>query len=530
LAVVGARGYRDRWVGSWLVLGGIGFLLMLGRYTFLMDLMPHVPIVGSGRVPVRYHLWLVVAAAALAAVGVDRIGRIDLGPVSLRGAAAVLAVILVVSCPIMYYIYYPAWAERHRWPLAYQASQFSWLRSELAWAYARAFVLALAAWTIARKAIGASDGRRRAAAAALLPLLLMADLLAAHWNDVPTVDPSYWTSPPQSARWLLERPDLNRIYGESWRSSGEPAYASIEVNFPEVREMLAWSLPPVWRLQSTGGETPIKSTRRLRFTGAAAAPWRYDVESLSYVVARDANADLRLGPGTKIGPVSMHPNPDALPRARLVGRVRLVGSEGEAVEQLKSLREALATTIVVEEPGGRGELHSDDPGTARITRDAADRVDVDVEAREPAYLLLADTYDPGWSATVDGQEVPIRPADLAFRAVRVEAGHHRVVFQYKPAGLRLGLGLTAAGALLSLVLAFWPWRAPELEDEHGASRWWAAWPVLLALAMVVIFLASLVNVRRDGSVGVQSRWDVAAHQFTWGAGLKAMRPVRDVEP
>ena len=85
LAVIGAGAYRDRWVGGWIVLAGLGLLFMLGRYTCLFDYMNLVPIVGSSRIPVRYHLWVSLAVAALASVGVDRLSRAGKGPARLRG-------------------------------------------------------------------------------------------------------------------------------------------------------------------------------------------------------------------------------------------------------------------------------------------------------------------------------------------------------------------------------------------------------------------------------------------------------------
>ncbi len=75
LAVVGAGAWRDRWVGFWVVLAGVGGVFMLGRYTALFDYMNLVPVVGSSRIPVRYHLWVSLAVAVLAAVGVDRLAR-----------------------------------------------------------------------------------------------------------------------------------------------------------------------------------------------------------------------------------------------------------------------------------------------------------------------------------------------------------------------------------------------------------------------------------------------------------------------
>ena len=46
------------------------------------------------------------------------------------------------------------------------------------------------------------------------------------------------------------------------------------------------------------------------------------------------------------------------------------------------------------------------------------------------YVRLADPYDAGWRATVDGEEAPIYIADHYLRAVYVGAGEHDVVFTY----------------------------------------------------------------------------------------------------
>jgi uncharacterized membrane protein YfhO len=59
-------------------------------------------------------------------------------------------------------------------------------------------------------------------------------------------------------------------------------------------------------------------------------------------------------------------------------------------------------------------------------------------------LVLNDAYYTGWSAAVDGQPVPLLPANVAVRGVRLPAGNHRVTFTYRTPGLRLG-------ALISLV-------------------------------------------------------------------------------
>ena len=91
LAVIGAGGpgLRDRWAGFWVLLAAIGGVLMLGKYTFLFDLAHQDPVAGSSREPVRFHLWVSLAVAALAAVGVERLARPDFVP--LRSASILVA-------------------------------------------------------------------------------------------------------------------------------------------------------------------------------------------------------------------------------------------------------------------------------------------------------------------------------------------------------------------------------------------------------------------------------------------------------
>jgi uncharacterized membrane protein YfhO len=59
---------------------------------------------------------------------------------------------------------------------------------------------------------------------------------------------------------------------------------------------------------------------------------------------------------------------------------------------------------------------------------------VTVEAKLPraGFLVLSDTYFPGWTAAVDGRETPIYRANYTFRAVALPAGAHTVTFSYRP--------------------------------------------------------------------------------------------------
>ena len=109
-------------------------------------------------------------------------------------------------------------------------------------------------------------------------------------------------------------------------------------------------------------------------------------------------------------------------------------------------------------------------GTARFIEDTPRRVELEVDAPDGGLLVLADTFHPGWRATLDGKTVPIRRADLAFRAVRVPAGRSRVTFTYAPAALRSAGALSLVAILAAMSLGIWPRRRQDPPAPRGGGE------------------------------------------------------------
>ena len=83
---------------------------------------------------------------------------------------------------------------------------------------------------------------------------------------------------------------------------------------------------------------------------------------------------------------------------------------------------------------------------------------MEAEVEQPCVLALHDGIAPGWSATVDGLEVPLVAVNLLSRGVLLPAGHHAVVFRYEVPGLQAGLSVCGLAAVLLLALAGWEQR------------------------------------------------------------------------
>jgi len=133
-------------------------------------------------------------------------------------------------------------------------------------------------------------------------------------------------------------------------------------------------------------------------------------------------------------------------RVRFVRGARLVGSEKEAVARILDPAFDPAREVLLHDTGRSGTTGEDSPatGSAQITAEGATSIDLSVEAPADGFVVLADSYYPGWSVTVDGSAAPLLRANFSSRAVAVRAGLHQVRMQYEPPGFATGWRVSAA--------------------------------------------------------------------------------------
>ncbi len=114
--------------------------------------------------------------------------------------------------------------------------------------------------------------------------------------------------------------------------------------------------------------------------------------------------------------------------------------------------------IQVEDPvtgeGASGFFRKD---AAEIVTYEPERVEIETTSPRDGFLVVSDTYRPGWTALVDGSPVGIWRAQTAFRAVRVPSGKHRAVFLYRPDSLRVGAAVSVFALLVLSALPAISW-------------------------------------------------------------------------
>jgi hypothetical protein len=134
----------------------------------------------------------------------------------------------------------------------------------------------------------------------------------------------------------------------------------------------------------------------------------------------------------------------ALPRAFLVSTAVSAPDAPDALRLFFDPSLDAHQTAVFIGPVPPGLNRQNSSGTVRIVDDRQNSVRLISDAQAPKVLVLQDSWDDDWKASVDGKPSTVYRVNYAFRGVVVPAGHHRVDFTYRPF-------LVVVGVIISLV-------------------------------------------------------------------------------
>jgi hypothetical protein len=107
---------------------------------------------------------------------------------------------------------------------------------------------------------------------------------------------------------------------------------------------------------------------------------------------------------------------------------------------------------VTQDPAGSS------PGRTSVDQYTPGRIRIVTDAARPALLVVAESWYPGWRATLDGKPVEVLRANYLSQGVVVPAGEHTVEFEYQPEAVQYGALLSMVGLLGLAGMGFWAWR------------------------------------------------------------------------
>jgi len=159
-------------------------------------------------------------------------------------------------------------------------------------------------------------------------------------------------------------------------------------------------------------------------------------------------------------PPNTHPNfqgPDysaienlaAMPRCFVPRRVEVITNDSARLAKLASTEFKPRELAYVESPVA---LPASCRGAVKLLEEIPARIKLSLQMETAGLVVLADMWDQGWRAYLNGCPVPILQTNHAIRGVVVPPGAGILEFRYQPASLAWGLRLAGIAAL---TLSIW---------------------------------------------------------------------------
>ncbi len=456
--------HRPEVLFLWLIIP-LGVWLSLGGYTPLYRVLHQVPIFDLFRVPARWSLLVTFALSMLSGYGVDAYLR-ESSSRGLRWGLFGLWAGITVSLLGLSFFNEPLlqWANSlpaesdltHALQMLLKDSLF-----KVAWSYHDRIILEPLNWLVMPKAalvtrLGVTVGlligyatchlsRRNFALAALA--LTAFDLALSGGtaiNNVTTAD--FWQRPSPAANYIITAqqhdPQLARFFSLKDNRQAK-----------NVAARLGEYLPAIYHLFSvTGHQSPLLLAQYDTYNTFLT---QYPAQSLTLTGARLVIAHEPILANSfplvyQDEAWHIYENPNPLPRAFVVHQAISVTESSLALIQLRQATFNPRQTVILETteplPPLPPQGHSADQVT--LTRYSPSAIEIHAKVDSPAFLVLLDTYYPGWQALVDGQPTPIKRANYFGRAVYLPAGSHTVQFVYRPVPFRIGIALSSVGLLI----------------------------------------------------------------------------------
>lgn len=312
----------------------------------------------------------------------------------------------------------------------------------------------------------------------LATVVVAMDLLLFGRGFNPAADPAWLEFIPPAIAFLKER------------AAGEKPWRLTTFQIEGSNQTLNANIPWLHGLQDVRGYDSIIPRQYVEFMASVERqgelPFNriapiYGLENLSsplldllnvrYVVTegRIPNSDYKL---VYDGEVRIYENIDALPRAFALPRAEIV-AEADLPTRLRTFDPH--QVVLLDEPANPNSQSTGLPiadttwslQPATIISYTLNTVLVGAKMPGPGWLVLADSYFPGWKAyrtsaklgTQDETELTIVRADGNFRAVWLGAGAHQIRFQYAPLSFKLGLCISLMSIVALILLALYRlWR------------------------------------------------------------------------
>jgi len=461
---------KRKWVFLLFII--VSFMIALGRNTLLYNLLYHIPPFNSMRYPVKYLFLFFMVISITSALGFDKLMEgVEKKDRSTKVFISIIFYIGFLFAALWGYVNFfeseiHLFLERNGYtPNAYNDIKFNLHNIK------RFLLFSFIFCTILFFYLGLKRHKRIALYA--MPFVLIADLFLANYSF-------YY---PVSWDWYMSRNDFIEILSKNKQTdryfTTKKTSKEFE-HFPYDRATLSPAYASIFSLYTIWGAEVMRVSHHdillnMLLNSASVHDGKkvFDFSGIRYVITsyKMDDKDLRLIRELPVNEKKAY----LYEYTRFPGRFLLFNNEvyakdtNAAFEKLTDKNIDLRSTLILIDsekgqntpsialsPNQKNTSFEDIKGgllgKATPVLYKANKVVIECDATTDAFLYVSDTFYPGWRAYVDGKSTKIYQANLAFRAVKIPKGIHRVEFRYIPFSFYLGLMLTIFGVVVCIWL------------------------------------------------------------------------------
>lgn len=154
------------------------------------------------------------------------------------------------------------------------------------------------------------------------------------------------------------------------------------------------------------------------------------------------------------GQVQPMQNEDALGNAWFVEKITAKNTNDEVMQSLSDFEpktEAIALAKDIENLTFKQSI-VDSTATISLKSYQPNKLVYETDNQKDGFAVFSEIHYPhGWTATLDGQEVPHYRVDYLLRGMEVPAGKHTITFEFKPEVVATGTKIALAGNILLIL-------------------------------------------------------------------------------
>jgi uncharacterized membrane protein YfhO len=164
-------------------------------------------------------------------------------------------------------------------------------------------------------------------------------------------------------------------------------------------------------------------------------------------------------------------NPYTYGNAWFVDKINYVTNANQEIDKMGKLNlrhEAVADERFKEQLGE--SQRQDSTSIVTMTSYEPNDLKYDVKSAKGGIIVFSEIYYPGWTATVDGQDVELGRVNYVLRALNVKPGEHKVELKFFPKSIdtteTIAYASYAILILAVLLIAFFEWKKNKKNTEE----------------------------------------------------------------